>query len=70
MEGEGGSLVEQAVEVIRRAAANASAYQLDLKKVFVTFDTSGDGFLSCQEMVRNLYNQFCLFSLSNAFIFH
>jgi hypothetical protein len=53
-EGMDGSLVEQAMEVLRRAAANASAYKLDLKNVFVAFDTSGDGFLSCQEMVRNL----------------
>lgn len=49
------------MEVIRRAAANASAYKLDLKKVFVTFDTSGDGFLSCQEMVCTLLHFLLLF---------
>lgn len=38
------------MEVIRRTAANASAYKLDLKKVFRDFDVSGDGFLSIQEM--------------------
>jgi Ca2+-binding EF-hand superfamily protein len=55
-EGESGdgSLVDQAMEVIRRTAANASAYKLDLQKVFQEFDTSGDGFLSCQEMVCKL----------------
>ena len=46
------SVVEQAMEVIRRTAANASAYKLDLRQVFLEFDTSGDGLLSCEEMVR------------------
>ena len=48
------SVVEQAMEVIRRTAANASAYKLDLRQVFQDFDTSGDGLLSCEEMVRNV----------------
>jgi len=38
------------MEVIRRTAANASAYMLDLMKVFKDFDLSGDGFLSIKEM--------------------
>ena len=49
-----GSLVDQAMTVIRRTAANASAYKLDFKKVFEEMDLSGDGFLSSEEMVRKL----------------
>ena len=46
------SLVEKAMEAIRRAAANISAFKLDLKAVFEEFDTSGDGFLSPPEMAQ------------------
>ena len=48
------SLVDQAIEAIRRAAVNTSAYKLNLKQAFLDFDTSGDGFLSCEEMVHNV----------------
>jgi hypothetical protein len=46
------SLVEQAMNAIRRIASNISIYKLDLKKVFEQFDTSGDGFLSAEEMAE------------------
>jgi hypothetical protein len=46
------SLVEIAMEAIRRAAANIAAFKLDLKAVFEEFDTSGDGFLSPPEMAQ------------------
>eukprot|EP01032_Pedospumella_encystans_P022776 gene22776-25801_t len=46
------SLVEKALEAIRRAAANITAFKLDLKAVFEEFDTSGDGFLSPPEMAQ------------------
>ena len=45
------SLVDQAIEVIKRSAVNISAYKMDLRQAFLDFDTSGDGFLSCEEMV-------------------
>lgn len=48
----GDSLVDQAMEVIRRTAVNASSYKLDFRKVFDEFDTSRDGLLSFEEMVR------------------
>lgn len=48
----GESLVEKAMDAIRRAAANISAFKLDLKAVFERFDTSGDGFLSPPEMAE------------------
>jgi len=38
------------MDAIRRAAANITAFKLDLKSVFEQFDTSGDGFLSIMEM--------------------
>lgn len=46
------SIVEVAMEAIRKAAANISAFKLDLKAVFQMFDTSGDGFLSPVEMAQ------------------
>lgn len=46
------SLVSQAMEAIRRAAANVSSFKLNLKQVFEEFDTSGDGFLSPMEMAQ------------------
>lgn len=46
------SLVEKALEAIRRAAANITSFKLDLKAVFEEFDTSGDGFLSPPEMAQ------------------
>ena len=46
------SLVDQAMEAIRKAAANVSAFKLDLKAVFRQFDTSGDGLLSAGEMAQ------------------
>jgi hypothetical protein len=49
---EEGSLVEQAMIAIRKAATNLSAYKLDLKAVFEQFDTSGDGFLTEEEMAQ------------------
>lgn len=38
------------MDAIRRAAANITAFKLDLKSVFEQFDTSGDGLLSIMEM--------------------
>lgn len=52
----GVSLIEKAMEAIRRVAANISAFKLDLKKVFEQFDTSGDGFLSQVEMTEAFLN--------------
>ena len=49
-EESGATGVAQAMECIRKAAANAAAYKLDLRAVFDQFDTSGDGFISKQEM--------------------
>lgn len=46
------SLIEKAMEAIRKAAANVSAFKLDLKTIFEQFDTSGDGFLSPPEMAE------------------
>ena len=47
---EQGSVVEQAMEAIRKAAATASLYKLDLRVVFAEMDVSGDGFIDVQEM--------------------
>jgi hypothetical protein len=44
------SSVEEALTAIRKAATNASLYKLDLKQVFDSMDTSGDGFLTLPEM--------------------
>lgn len=52
----GVSLIEKAMEAIRRVAANISAFKLDLKKVFEQFDTSGDGFISQVEMAEAFLN--------------
>ena len=46
------TLIDMAMNAIRKAAANISAYKLDLKAVFQQFDTSGDGFLCPQEMAQ------------------
>ena len=51
-EGNDESLLEQAMNAIRRLAQNISAYKLDLKAVFESFDTSGDGFLTAEEMAE------------------
>ena len=48
------SLVDLAIDVIRRSAVNISAYKMDLRQAFLDFDTSGDGFLSCEEMVSHV----------------
>ncbi len=53
---DGVSSVDRAMEAIRRASANASSYKLDLKKVFNKFDTSGDGYISMQEMVQAFHS--------------
>lgn len=50
------SLIEKAMDDIRRVAANISAFKLDLKKVFEQFDTSGDGFISQIEMAEAFLN--------------
>jgi hypothetical protein len=50
------SLIEKAMDAIRRVAANISAFKLDLKKVFEQFDTSGDGFISQIEMAEAFLN--------------
>jgi len=50
------SLIETAMEAIRRVAANISSFKLDLKKVFEQFDTSGDGFISQSEMAEAFLN--------------
>ena len=47
---EEGSVVDEAMKAIRRAAVNASLYKLDLKSVFHDIDTSGDGFITISEM--------------------
>jgi hypothetical protein len=49
---ETSSLLEQAMNAIRRLSQNISAYRLDLKEVFERFDTSGDGFLTAEEMAE------------------
>lgn len=46
------SLLEQAMNAIRKLSQNISSYKLNLKDVFERFDTSGDGFLSAQEMAE------------------
>lgn len=46
------SIIEQAFDAIRKAAQNVAAYKLDLKGLFESFDSSGDGYLSKQEMVE------------------
>eukprot|EP00981_Chlorochromonas_danica_P013310 scaffold6125_cov262-Ochromonas_danica.AAC.2 len=46
------SIVTIAMEAIRKAAANISAFKLDLKAVFEEFDRSGDGLLSPMEMAQ------------------
>jgi len=46
------SNVDRAMEVIRRAAANATTYKLDLKKIFEYFDTSGDGHIVKSELIQ------------------
>lgn len=53
-EGEEGelSLVDKAMNSLRKAAANVSAYKLDLHAIFNRVDTSGDGLLSEQEMAQ------------------
>ena len=51
-DGNTNSLVDQAMDAIRRAAANVSQYKLDLRAVFREFDTSGDGLLSPNEMAE------------------
>lgn len=51
-DGNGDSLVGVAMEAIRRAASNISAFKLDLKQIFDQFDTSGDGYLSPHEMAQ------------------
>lgn len=53
LEGDTGeSVVERAMEAIRKAAANISSFKLDLKQIFDQFDTSGDGLLSPEEMAE------------------
>jgi len=44
------SVVQRAMQAIRKAAVNASLYKLDLKAVFKEMDTSGDGFITVSEM--------------------
>jgi hypothetical protein len=51
-DGSDESLMEQAMNAIRKLSQNISAYKLDLKVVFEKFDTSGDGFLTAQEMAE------------------
>ena len=51
----GGSLVDQAMEAIRKYAMTASSNKLDLRQVFIEFDTSGDGFLSMSEMAEAFF---------------
>lgn len=46
------TVIEKAMEAIRRAASNISLFKLDLKALFDEFDTSGDGFLSEMEMAE------------------
>lgn len=46
------SLIEKAMDAIRKASSNVAAFKLDLRAVFEQFDTSGDGFLSPEEMAQ------------------
>ena len=46
------STVDKAFDAIRKVASNASIYKLDLKNVFKQFDSSGDGFLSIDELAN------------------
>lgn len=45
-----GSDIEKALCLIKKASTNPSLYKLNLKKVFLDMDTSGDGFVSLEEM--------------------
>jgi Ca2+-binding EF-hand superfamily protein len=48
--------VELAMEAVRKASQNISAYKLDLRRVFDEFDLSGDGFIDSFEM-RNVFER-------------
>jgi calmodulin len=43
------SVMEEAMEMLRRASTNASLYKLNLKGLFQEMDSSGDGFLTISE---------------------
>ena len=70
--GDCSSSMETAMQAIRRAAANAHLYKLDLHEVFTRMDTSGDGFLSLSELTdafRNLGLQLSENELESLFKF-
>ena len=46
------SLIDKEFECIRMASLNSLSYKLDLKSVFDHFDTSGDGYLTINEMAN------------------
>jgi Ca2+-binding EF-hand superfamily protein len=43
------SVMEEAMEILRRASTNASLYKLNLKDLFHEMDSSGDGYLTISE---------------------
>lgn len=48
------SIIAHAMEEIRKAAKTLGTHKLDLKRVFKTFDSSGDGFLTLPELAKAL----------------
>eukprot|EP01035_Chromulina_nebulosa_P017888 gene17888-23504_t len=44
------SLIDKAFHAIKRVSKNASSYKLNLKEVFDCFDSSGDGYLTIDEL--------------------
>jgi Ca2+-binding EF-hand superfamily protein len=48
------SIIAHAMEEIRKASKTLGVHKLDLKRVFKTFDTSGDGFLTLPELAKAL----------------
>jgi len=47
-------IIHHALEALRKAGKTLSAHKLDLKAVFDEFDSSGDGYLSIEEMAAAL----------------
>lgn len=48
------SIISHAMEEIRKASKTLGTHKLDLKRVFKTFDTSNDGFLTLPELAKAL----------------
>jgi Ca2+-binding EF-hand superfamily protein len=47
---DGTSAVAHALEAIKKAASSASSYKLDLRQIFKDMDTSGDGYVTYDEL--------------------